>query len=67
MSTVEVERGFSLMNLIKSDVRNRILDDLLEACMLIYLHDPGYEFLSDEFLNNVISRWLAMKNRLFVK
>ena len=35
VSNAYVERGFSLMNLIKTDIRNRMLDDLLNACMVV--------------------------------
>ena len=35
LSNAEVERGFSLMNNVKTDRRNRLLNDILFACMLL--------------------------------
>ena len=39
VSTVDCERGFSRMNLIKTDVRNKLTIDNLENLMRVSLHD----------------------------
>ncbi len=40
IGTVEVERGFSIMNLIKTDTRSRIHNDLLDALIMIVKNGP---------------------------
>lgn len=39
LANAEVERGFSLMNNIKSELRARMTNDLLQACMLLAKYD----------------------------
>jgi hypothetical protein len=60
VSTVDCERGFSRMNLIKTDVRNKLAIDNLENLMRVSLHD------SDETtfpFNKAFDKWAAVKSR----
>jgi len=60
VSTVDCERGFSRMNLIKTDVRNKLAINTLENLMRVSLHD------SDETtfqFNKAFDKWAAVKSR----
>jgi hypothetical protein len=60
VSTVDCERGFSRMNLIKTDVRNKLAINTLENLLRVSLHD------SDETtfqFNKAFDKWAAVKSR----
>jgi len=68
VSNASVERGFSLMNLIKSDVRSRMLDDLLDASMSIKYNglDGNKLELNSEIFLLAEEHWINQRKRRFI-
>src|SRR5262245_58193634 len=56
-----VERGFSAMKLIKTDRRNRLAEDSLDALMRIWLEVPP---ISEFDFDRAFALWKAQKCRL---
>lgn len=51
-STAECERGFSQLNLIKSDIRNRLSTDTVNDLLMVKLYGPNLtDFCPDEAIN----------------
>ena len=60
VSTVDCERGFSKMNLIKTDIRNKLNINNLQNIMRISMHDSDeHSFKFEE----AFSKWAAKKAR----
>ena len=60
VSTVDCERGFSKMNLIKTDIRNKLNINNLQNILRISMHDSDeYSFKFEE----AFSKWAAKKAR----
>ena len=67
VSNACVERGFSIMNLIKTDVRSRMLDDLLDASMAIkYNGLDSNKIKLDANLFQEEECWKNQRHRRFV-
>jgi len=60
LSNATVERGFSKMNLIKTDLRNCISDFHLDCLMMISLNGPEIEHY---FAEKAIEIFKNMKKR----
>ena len=60
LSTVDCERGFSRMNLIKTDLRSRLSDCRLEALMHISINGP--ENIENQ-LDQIIQEWNSKLDR----
>ena len=56
LANAEVERGFSLMNNIKSELRARMMNDLLKACMLLAKYDD-FEFDYAKLGVEIAAKW----------
>ena len=57
MSTAQVERGFSHMNIIKRSERTKLRNDSLNNCMEIKINGP---VLVDDFIADAaINHWLT--------
>lgn len=56
-STAECERGFSAMNLIKSDVRNSLSQDSLRMLLTVKQHGPTFELFNPD---RAIATWMGM-------
>ena len=54
VSTVTMERAFSAMKLLKTRLRNKMKDDFLRDCMIVYI-----ERVTDSIIDNLY----AKKNR----
>ncbi len=65
--TVECERMISIMNLIKTDIRNLIGDVNLNSVMNIRQNRIKLFPNRSEFLNLGIERWKEIKNRMHLK
>src|SRR4051812_4786855 len=48
VATATVEREFSAMKYIKSDLRNRIGDDFLYHCLITYIETDIFQFISTD-------------------
>ncbi|KAH0746043.1 hypothetical protein KY285_007700 [Solanum tuberosum] len=59
-----VERAFSAMKLIKSELRNRMDDDFLSSCMVPYVEKKIFNTISDESIMNRFKNFTE-KNILF--
>ncbi|KAH0677806.1 hypothetical protein KY285_025607 [Solanum tuberosum] len=60
VATTTVERAFSAMKLIKSELRNRMDDDFLSSCMVPYVEKRIFNTISDE---SIMNRFQEMKTR----
>ena len=67
LNTAACERGFLLMNIVKTDRRNRISDELLDHLMVVSLHAKFIKSEEDEArLISVASKlWDLKKKRYF--
>ncbi|XP_060217059.1 uncharacterized protein LOC132644483 [Lycium barbarum] len=52
VATATVERAFSAMKLIKSELRNRMDDDFMSGCMVPYVEKNIFKTVSDESIMN---------------
>ncbi|KAG5601680.1 hypothetical protein H5410_033050, partial [Solanum commersonii] len=57
---VKLERAFSAMKLIKSELRNRMDDDFLSSCMVPYVEKRIFNTIFDE---SIMNRFQEMKTR----
>ena len=63
-NTAMCERGFSLMKLIKSALRNRLYVETLDALMMVKLVGPDYvSWQSKEWFQRVYEHWQAARLR----
>ena len=60
VATASVERCFSAMKLVKSDLHNRIADDFLNACVICAIEREALAQVTNE---DVIARFQKMKTR----
>ncbi|XP_057734501.1 uncharacterized protein LOC130949921 [Arachis stenosperma] len=59
VSTVTIERSFSAMNIVKNRLRNKIEDEILTNCLLIYIEKIAERFDTDL----IIKEFYDIKNR----
>jgi hypothetical protein len=50
VSTASVERTFSVMNIIKRELHNKIEDDWLNDLMVCYTEKETFKFINDELI-----------------
>ncbi|XP_039137406.1 uncharacterized protein LOC120274936 [Dioscorea cayenensis subsp. rotundata] len=60
VATTSVERSFSAMNIIKTDLRNKIGDEWLNDMMICYIERQVFETIDDEA---ILVRFQNMQNR----
>jgi len=60
VSTASVERAFSAMNIIKSDVRTNMNDEWLNSLLMVFIERDTTELVSNE---EVMSRYQTMRPR----
>ena len=60
VATASVERVFSAMNIIKTDLRNKINDEWLNDMMICYVEREIFAAIDD---NKIMRRYQAMKKR----
>ena len=60
VATATVERAFSVMNIIKTSLRNRMEDRLLNDCLVTYIEKDVFQNVSNEA---IMQRFQSMKNR----
>jgi hypothetical protein len=60
VATATVERAFSAMKYIKSDLRNRIGDDFLYDCMITYVEADVFRMISTD---TIMCHYQAMHDR----
>jgi hypothetical protein len=60
VTTVECERGFSVMNLVKTDLRNRLSTKTLDALMRVRIESPPRK---DVKWSRVLALWFAARPR----
>jgi hypothetical protein len=61
--SVECERGFSVLNEIKDDLRNRLKDEHLEAAMRVALTAMDARTLFSKHKEILIKNWRDLKVR----
>ncbi|KAM7480300.1 hypothetical protein LguiA_028513 [Lonicera macranthoides] len=60
VATATVERVFSAMKIIKSQLRNRLGDDFMNDCLMAYIEKDVLNSIDNE---DVIQRFQNMKSR----
>lgn len=60
VATATVERAFSAMKIIKSSLRNRMGDQLLNDCLVTYIENDVFANVSNE---DIMQQFQNMKNR----
>ena len=58
LSTAEVEHSFSLMNLIRTPLRKRLLPENLAHCMQLRKHGKR----TDDEYHEILQKWLGVGN-----
>jgi hypothetical protein len=61
VATAAVERGFSTMNYVKDQLRNRIGDEFLNGCLVTYIENDIFESVENEKNHTTLSKGEAMK------
>ena len=61
LTTATVERSFSTLKLVKTNLRNRLKDSMLDWCMRIAIEGP--DSLSDEDIAAIIQIWKEKRTR----
>ena len=60
VSTTTTERAFSAMKLLKTRLRNKMEDDFLRDCMIVYIErEIAMKFMTDSIIDDLY----AKKNR----
>ena len=60
VATASVERCFSAMKIVKSDLRNRIGEDFLNSCVICVVEKEALSNVKDE---DVMNRFQNMRDR----
>lgn len=66
ITSAPVERGFSQVKLIKTELRNRLSDETLLWLLMVSLNGPDFAHEDDDFkqlLRSAVSRWLGKRER----
>ena len=65
LNTAACERGFLLMNIVKTDRRNRLSEELLERLMVVSLHAKFIKSEEDEsrLISAASKLWHSKKKR----
>ncbi|XP_057734502.1 inositol oxygenase 4-like [Arachis stenosperma] len=64
--TVTIERSFSAMNIVKNRLRNKIEDEILTNCLLIYIEKIAERFDTDSIINefyDIKNRWSQVEEK----
>jgi len=64
--SVEVEKGFSLMNLTRTDLRNRISDDLFEDIIIVKYHGLDWRYLPLHIIDKWVDNYINKKKRRYL-
>ena len=67
LSSVECERYFSKFNLIKTDIRNRLEPETIDALMNISLNGKLQNEITKSDLIGMIDQWATNRKRYFLK
>ena len=60
VATATVERAFSAMNIVKTDLRNKMGDDFLTDCLVCYIEKDVFRSIDNEV---IIQHFQNMKTR----
>jgi hypothetical protein len=60
VATANVERAFSAMSFVKSKLRNKMGDSLLDDCLVTYIERDTFSKVDEE---DVIETFMAMTRR----
>ncbi|XP_075087607.1 uncharacterized protein LOC142169616 [Nicotiana tabacum] len=59
-----VERTFSVMKLIKSELRNRMNDEFMSGCLVPYVERKIFSTISDETIMNTLQEMKTHRGQL---
>ena len=60
VATANVERAFSAMSIVKSKLRNKMGDSLLDDCLVTYIERDAFSKVNED---DIIDTFMAMKKR----
>ena len=60
IATATIERVFSAMKIVKNRLRNRMEDEWMNDCLLVYIEKDIFNSIDDE---TIMQRFQNMKNR----
>ncbi|XP_070043281.1 uncharacterized protein [Nicotiana tomentosiformis] len=64
VATATVERNFSAMKLIKSELRNRMNDEFMSSCLVPYVERKIFNTISDETIMNTFQEIKTRRGQL---
>ncbi|XP_070052349.1 uncharacterized protein [Nicotiana tomentosiformis] len=64
VATATVERTFSAMKLIKSELRNRMNDEFMSGCLVPYVERKIFNIISDETIMNMFQEMKTRRGQL---
>ncbi|XP_075095310.1 uncharacterized protein LOC107759142 [Nicotiana tabacum] len=64
VATATVERTFSAMKLIKSELRNRMNDEFMSGCLVPYVERKIFNTISDETIMNMFQEMKTRRGQL---
>ncbi|XP_021631800.2 zinc finger MYM-type protein 1-like [Manihot esculenta] len=64
VGTASVERTFSAMNVVKTDLRNQLGDDLLSDCLVCYFEKEIFRSIDDEVIMQSFQNLASRRNQL---
>nr|XP_018627181.2 uncharacterized protein LOC104098881 [Nicotiana tomentosiformis]XP_033512693.1 uncharacterized protein LOC104098881 [Nicotiana tomentosiformis]XP_033512694.1 uncharacterized protein LOC104098881 [Nicotiana tomentosiformis] len=64
IATATVERTFSAMKLIKSELRNRMSDEFMSGCLVPYVERKIFNIISDETIMNTFQEMKTRRGQL---
>nr|XP_033512911.1 uncharacterized protein LOC117272970 [Nicotiana tomentosiformis] len=64
VATATVERTFSVMKLIKSELRNRMNDEFMSGCLVPYVERKIFNTISDETIVNTFQEMKTRRGQL---
>ena len=60
VATANVERAFSAMSIVKSKLRNKMGDSLLDDCLVTYIERDAFSEVNED---DIIDTFMAMQKR----
>jgi hypothetical protein len=60
MATASIERAFSAMSLVKTKLRNKMCDSLLDDCLVTYIERDIFFEVNEE---DIIETFMALRKR----
>jgi len=66
VATATVERSFSAMNFVKNQMRNRMGDEFLNGCLVIYIESDIFDSVENEKNLTTLSKYDITKRAIVI-